>query len=299
MIPYTLRIIIYIIIALYIIVTAYIRIKMHFWHTQPVFHIYNLKYWWRPPGTINAAPPPVNKFVNLINNKLIKVDTSAADTDTSAAYADICAFIRANYVIHDSTVYQPSDEDILAYLQSANQPAFVNVYQETLLPFLQTPEMIGVTSARLLNVTLRKKKELIALPVYYIDNLCVKPGYRKKGIAPEMIQTFYYTLSRANTKVNAYLFKREGQLNAIVPLVCYDTYVFDMTRYQADTFLTGAYTLTEIGLPQLSLCIGFIKAQITQFECMILPDVSSVLHLLKLGKLKFYGVLFQGELIAL
>ena len=69
-----------ILIALYIILTGYIRIKMKFWRTQPVFHLYNLKYWFNPPGFINAMPPAVNKFVNLSNNKLIQVDTSGADT---------------------------------------------------------------------------------------------------------------------------------------------------------------------------------------------------------------------------
>jgi hypothetical protein len=161
-------------------------------------------------------------------------------------------------------------------------------------------DIIGVTSARLLNVTLIKKKsQHITIPVYYIDNLCVKPGYRKKGIAPEMIQTFYYTISRANPSVNAYMFKREGQLNAIVPIVCYDTYVFDMTHFCADTLLTGSMSLIEIGVPQLNQCIAFIKSQIPKFECVVLPDVSSVLNLVKLGKLKLYGILFQGELIAL
>ena len=282
-------------VVVYLLVGAYIRIKMQFWHTQPVFHIYNLKYWLNPPGTINIAPPPVNKFTNLKNNTLVLVDAS------NASISHISQFIRDNYMIHDSTVYKPSEADILAYLQCSNQPAFFNVYQESPIAFgPPTREIIGVTSARLLNVTLKraKKKTPLTFPVYYIDNLCVKPGYRKKGIAPEMIQTFYYNISRANPKVNAYLFKREGQLNAIVPVVCYDTYAFDMTDYHADIGINAAITVIEIGPQQLNIFIAFVKDQIPKFDCVILPDISNILNLLKGGNIKLFGVLFQGELIA-
>jgi hypothetical protein len=265
---------------------------MHFWHTQPVFHIHNLSYWFNPPGTINTAPPPLNKFVNLKNNTMINV------SDISQNSMTICQFIGDYYVTHESATYKPSESDIMAYLQCSNQPAFFNIYKEDPLPFMGEPDMIGVISARLLNVTLKKKKKALVFPVYYIDNLCVNPGYRKKGIAPEMIQTLYYRISRANPKVNAYLFKREGQLNAIVPLVAYDTHVFDLSNFQTNTLLTAAMPVIEIGPNQLNIFIAFIKEQTPHFDCVVLPDVSSALNLLKLGKIKIYGILFQGELIA-
>lgn len=292
-----------VIVAIYLIISVYLRIKMPFWRTQPVFHIYNLSYWFRPPGIINVAPPPVNKFVNLSNNTLLMVDASNANVSISNAnvsISTICKFIRDYYIIHDSASYKPSEQDILAYLQCLNQPSFFNVYQETPLPFgPKEREIVGAISARVLNVTLIKKRERLKFPVYYIDNLCVNPGYRNKGIAPELIQTFYYTISRANPKVNAYLFKREGQLNAIVPLVCYDTYAFDMTNFCAIEILTASMSVIELGVQHLSLFISFVKAQGSKFECIVLPDVSSVLNLIKLGKIKIYGILFQGELITI
>jgi hypothetical protein len=306
------RYIILVILALviiYLILSVYLRIKMPFWRTQPVFHIYNLNYWLRPPGTINREPPSVNKFVNLSNNTLLLVDasnttvsvsnTTVSVSNTTVSVSNICKFIRDYYIIHDAASYKPSEQDILAYLQCCNQPSFFNVYQETPIPFGSSErEIVGAISARVLNVTLVKKKQPLTFPVYYIDNLCVNPGYRKKGIAPELIQTFYYTISRANPKVNGYLFKREGQLNAIVPLVCYDTYAFDMMNFCATELLTAAMTVIELGVHHLSLFIGFIKAQGSKFECIVLPDVSNVLNLIKLGKIKIYGILYQSELIS-
>ena len=287
-------------LVVYLLLTAFIRIKMRFWHTQPVFHFYNLKYWVKPPGFINLGPPPVNKYVNLINNKLITLDVDGkAEVDASPSIEEICQFVQDYYVIHDAATYKPSKEDIMAYLQCANHPAFFNIYQEPRPTETVPYEIIGVTSSRVLNVLLRSKNKKINFPAYYVDNLCVKPGYRKKGIPPQMIQTFYYNVARTNTRVNAYMFKREGKINAIVPLVYYDSYCFDIAKLQPTYALTAAMNVIEIGTQQLNSVVSFIKEQTTAFECIILPDVSSVLNLIKLGKLKMYGIVFNGEMIAL
>ena len=292
------------ILVLYLTVIAITRLKMPFWRTQPVFHFYNLKYWLNPPGFINLEPPPVNKYVNLVNNQLINLSDEERN---KIKIQKICQFIQAYYVIHPTASYKPSETDILAYLQSTNQPSFFNVYQEpTYLLENGRPsgtideELIGVVSARVLNVTLNanKKKNSKSFPVYYVDNLCVKPGYRKKGIPPQMIQTFYYNISRTNPKVNAYMFKREGNLTAIVPLVHYETHSLDITHFQTDYILNPAMSLLELKEQQLNVLITFIKDQKTTFKCTILPDVSNMLNLIKQEKLLIYGILFGAELIA-
>ena len=300
-----------IIIIIYLIFIAYIRINMRFWHTQPVFHIYNLKYWIKPPGFINTEPPEFNKFVNLINNKLITINSDGNTNNTdSIELSKICNFIKNYYVINENARYTPSEEDIFAYLHCSNHPSFFNIYQEPKIMFengipLKTfqQEIIGVTSSRVLNVRLyspQNKSKIIYFPSYYVDHLCIKPEYRKKNIPPQMIQTFYYNVSRTNKNVNTYMFKREGNLTAIVPLVYYDTYSFDITYLYSEYLLNPSMNIIEIGLQQLNLLIGFIKEQskLSEFECVILPDVSSIMNLIKLNKLKFYGIIFNGELIA-
>lgn len=283
--------------------------KLKFWITQPVFHIYNLQYWLKPPGLISTEPPAANKYLNLINNKLFQVDENLSDVLSDVQLKKICNFIADYYIIHQAARYTPSVEDIFSYLQSANQPAFINLYQEPQLLFEKggptdkmEEEIISVISARCLNLSFIKKGKITkAFPLYYIDNLCVKPEYRKKGIAPEVIQTLHYNISRRNKAVNTYMFKREGQLNAIVPLVCYDTHCFDITYFNETnlkTILNPAMNCIELTVNQLNLLIAFIKEQMQNFECVILPDVSNLMHLIKLEKLLMYGVLFQGELIA-
>ena len=124
-----------IIIIIYLIFTAYIRINMRFWYTQPVFHIYNLKYWINPPGFINTEPPESNKFVNLINNKLITINSDGNTNNTdSIELSKICNFIKNYYVINENARYSPSEEDIFAYLHCSNHPSFFNIYQEPMSP---------------------------------------------------------------------------------------------------------------------------------------------------------------------
>ena len=314
-----------IILIIYLILCATIRIKMRFWHLQPVFHIYNLRYWLKPPGFIELNPPEVNKYVNLINNKLIVLPIEGLDIllkkglkepkdlaikglkEPKELSPKICNFIRDYYIIHKFAKYKPTDDDILAYLQCANNPAFFNIYQETRLLFENgvptgtiDEEIIGVMSARQLNVTLfANKKNRVKFPVYYVDHLCVKPIHRKKNIAPQMIQTMYYNVARNNKKVNAYMFKREGQMTAIVPLVFFQTYSFDLTQWRPEYILEGEMSVLQINSPQMNLFVQFIQEQTSKFECVILPDISSLIHLIKMEKIFIYGVLFRGELIAI
>ena len=132
--------------------------------------------------------------------------------------------------------------------------------------------------------------------VYYIDNLCVKTGYRKKDIAPQVIQSFCHKL--AQTKIQVNLFKREGQLNAIVPLVHFDTHCFDISQFRAISqhVLPPAMNLIELTTANFNLLFHFLKIQTKQFDCVVLPEVANLFNMLKLGKLIIYGLLFKAEL---
>ena len=160
------------ILLLYLIPTAYLRLKMPFWHTQPVFHLYNLKYWFRPPGQLGGVSnPAANKFVNLQNNELITITDDLVAPNVKLN--QICNFIKDYYVIHKNASYKPTPTDILAYLQSNNHPSYFNLYQEPRMLFEKgvpsstiDNEILGVISARVLNVILyAKSNKKIEFPV--------------------------------------------------------------------------------------------------------------------------------------
>lgn len=308
---YLLVYIIITLILLYICLVAYIKIKLRFWRTQPVFHIYNLSYWVKTPGIIEAGLPPTenNKYMNHINIKTYKV----ADIVDTLTIDQCCNFVKNYYGIYSSTQtldvdYRPSKNNIVGHMEGANHASYISVYQTPQFLF-QRGEMIssvecikGVISARVLNITLgtggadRQK-----FPIYYVDNLCVHPDFRKSGIAPELIQTHYYNLRKNNSKIRACLFKREGDMTAIVPLTTYETTIFNVADFifPADATLHAAIKVIEIGVAQLVILVDFIKARQSEFDCVILPDITNLANMLKTENIIIYGVMTNGALLSI
>jgi hypothetical protein len=298
-----------ILIVFYLFLVLFFKCKMPFWSKQPVFHWYNLMYWLGgPPGLMIKDLPVINKYVDLFNIKTFSL-TDYESEGNKEAIETICEFIKKNYIYttNQGVLYTPNKSHILDYLINSNHPGYFTLYQEPKM-LLQTEtsvtdtDIIAVISARPLYVRLNKKslfkKEKIMFTTYYVDNLCVQPAYRKKGIASTMIQTHYYNLRQKNKQINTCLFKREGDLNAIVPLTAFKTYCLNMAQLlntisinTISIVLPIQYSLIEIGVNQLHLCIDFIKSQMANFSCVILPDVTSLAHLIKTENLKIYCLL--------
>ena len=303
-------------IIFYLFLILYLKCKMPFWSKQPVFHWYNLTYWLSgPPGLISKELPLLNKYVDFFNVKTLSL-ASNEDANTTA----ICEFIKENYIYRGTdtkkvganavdtnavdavgTIYAPTKANILDYLLHSNHPSYFTVYQEPKIVFQPeasaNKDIVAVISARPLYVRLQQKtlfsSKKTMFTTYYVDNLCVHPAFRKKGIASTMIQTHYHNLRQQNKQITTCLFKREGTLNAIVPLVAFNTYCLSLANL-VNNLLAPHHTLIEIGVTQLHLCMDFIKSQMTTFNCVILPDVTSLTHLIKTGNIKIYCLMANG-----
>lgn len=312
------------IIVLYILLVAYIKIKLRFWRTQPVFHIYNLLYWFSPPGIIHPQIPETdnNKYMNHLAIKTYAIDNLADIT-----LDQFCNFVKNYYAFHSfaqnsnsahsfaqnyDSEYRPRKTDILGYLEGTNHPSYISLYVEPKMLF-QKGQVIsslntikGVISARAINICIKSRGPVF--PSYYVDNLCVLPEARKTGIAPELIQTHYYNLRKNNSRIKTCLFKREGELTAIVPLTTFETYCYDLGNSDSastsgivsyggfDTIspTTSGIVIVEIGLPQLALLVEFIKSQQHKFDCVILPDLTNLANMIKTGNISIYGLINSG-----
>ena len=312
------------IIIFYLLLTLYLKCKMPFWAKQPVFHIYNLFYWLRPPGLIMREMPLLNKYMDFLH-----IQTFPVEEGEAVLLKTVCHFIKHNYLSHTGQVqghmqgqaqghmqgqaqvqaatYTPTPPQLIAYLQAANHAAYYTVYQQPKLlfnknvPETTVDDLLAVVTARPLYVRLTQGRQKIMLPTYYVDNLCVQPAYRKKNIAAQMIQTHYYNLRAQNKQIQTCLFKREGDLNAIVPLVTFHTYCVELEQISTHfhtRFIGSALACTELGHAQLHLFVDFIKDQMPQFNCVILPDVSNIAHLLKTANLRVYILVDQAQIIA-
>lgn len=290
------------VVLLYCVVAAYIKIKLRFWRTQPVFHIYNLFYWISPPGVISLDNTD-NKYINHRNIK-----TQALEKINDTLLLDqVCNFIKNYYIAYnfaDIAEYKPTKNNIVGFLDGVNHPSYFTVYQKPhflleggeVTTSLETIQ--GVITGRVINICFKGKKPL---PVYYVDNLCVHPDVRKQGIAPELIQTHYANMRRYNSKIAACLFKREGEMTAIVPLTTYTTYGFTIANmsFPADTTLHASMKVVELGLSQLTLIVEFIKEQKNHFECVILPDVSNLANMIKTENIIVYGLITNGVVLSI
>lgn len=71
-------------IVLYVIVYSYIRIKHRFWSTQPVFHIYNIPYYWKENRIIYengfsrnvSLKQKMNTYLDMLNIQTIPIETN-------------------------------------------------------------------------------------------------------------------------------------------------------------------------------------------------------------------------------
>ena len=199
---------------LLLLIFIFFKIKYQFWSIQPVFHIYDLHFWLFPNQIVNPSLPKINKFV-----KLMDVETFNIKNCPSKILTDSCLFIKENYLRSKYAEYLPNEDDIVSYLQTQNNNSFLSIYWDN--PVTKS-NIIGTITARPMYITFKnnnnKNKNFI---VNYIDNLTVKKSLRKNGYAPRLIQTHHYHIRHLNLENNICLFKREGEMTAIIPLTTF------------------------------------------------------------------------------
>ena len=210
--------IIYLIIIIYIIFCIWIKVNSKFWSIQPVFHIYDLKYWIYYSGIINKELPKINKYIDFLNIKTY--DTNDLSREIIIKYT---SFIRNNFLQNKEMKYLPKEDDIFEYLKSFDKNhSYISLLfnkQNINDPVINYNKILGVISGYSLNVKINNDE----FKCYYIDNLCVKKNNRNKGNAPKLIQTHHYNSSHMNKNIRVYLFKREVKLNNIVPLTLFNS----------------------------------------------------------------------------
>jgi len=289
------------IIVLYVILCAYIKIKFHFWSLQPVFHIYDFMYWIKPPGIINSDLPEINRYTNLLD-----ITTQDIENINDTTATRTCNFINSYYLRSKDTKYMPTKENIMEYFKGSNHHSYLTLYKEPKLLFIKgepntaIDDYKAILTGRPLYITLKGKK---TFPTYYVDNLCVHPDHRKKGIAPRAIQTHYYNLRKLNKKIKTCLFKREGNMTAIVPLTTYTTIGYELSDSLSD-FLNlerlphASMCVIEITDKNMQLFAEFIQSNVKRFDCVVLPEIPNLLNLIKTNNLYIYGIVEHHNLIA-
>ncbi len=107
------------------IIYIYIRLKYGFWALQPVFHVYDYKYYLNPPGIINDFLPEKNKYTNFKD-----IDTIVFSELTSIQKQRFFNLIKVNYLQNKDNIFSPKSDNIIPYFDGHNDKPFVSFYYE-------------------------------------------------------------------------------------------------------------------------------------------------------------------------
>jgi hypothetical protein len=295
LIPYLFIAILFIIFICYI----YLRIKYGFWFLQPVFHVYDFWYMFAPPGIIQHELPRENKYTNFKN-----IETIVYKELSDIKLQRFVHFINSNYLQNKDNVFCPKQENVAPYFYGHNDMSFLSFYTEKELvtdlkkgAVVEEKRIVGTMTSRPIHVFINKGEKDSYFDAYYVDYLCVDKNNRKRGIAPQIIQTHNYNQRYINKKISVCLFKREDELTGIVPLCVYSTYGFSMKKWHKPSELHAMYKLLEINELNYHFLIDFIKASSYNFDIIINTEHSNIIELIKTKNIFVYVLLEQNNAI--
>ena len=275
--------------------------RFRFWSTQPVFHFHNIWFWIFPPGIIQHEHPiKPNKFVNQYNVAVKKFD------DISSLQLDaICVLIRNHYLVERDMSYTPSKSNIVSYFKSHNGPCYVALYEtRTALKdtknscYIPSKTMVGALTSRPVTVCLFQKNTFVS---QYVDYLCVKKQNRQNGIAPQLIATYADSVRKMDSNVTTFMFKREGESTAIVPIVVYKSYTYNTQYWTSNVQFPHPYCITFITKGNVKLLIRTLEMQCIRklFDCVLLSSIGNITHLIETGILLPYVIHNGDDVVAI
>ena len=282
----------YILICIFIlicIVLAYIRIKYPFWAIQPIFHIYDIGYYLFPPGIIRIElPEKEDKYNNFEEIKTYSLDKLSKSDKISFEM-----FIREHFLYNKEIHYAPKDDNIWAYMKGLEGgPTFVSFYKKDCLSTTSPLEqqIIGTMVSYPLQVVINNGKSDAFFNTYYVDYLCVHSDHRNKNVAPQLIQTHHYHQRHRNQNIQISLFKREGELNAAVPLCFYTVsgYPIQKIIHLLNRQLHPSIHVIEMSHKNMSLFVDFMKVNETKYDISISPSLSNIANLIKTENVYVY-----------
>lgn len=298
MIEYLSYILFFTVIIIFIIY-IYIKIKYGFWVYQPVFHIYDLGYYFNAPGIINHSLPTKNKYTNFKN-----IETVVYTELSKLKVTRFVNFIKANYLQNKDNIYAPESSNVTPYFYGHNDKSFVSFYTEDNFMVdrkkgttIEDKKIIGVMTTRPVNVMINNGDKDASFKAYYVDYLCVDKFKRKKGIAQQIIQTHHYNQSHINKNIVVSLFKREDELTGIIPLCVYSTFGFPVDKWTKPMDLEAVYKLVEINPQNFHFFFDFFENNKNNFDIVISSEMSNIIELVKTKNIFIYVIIVDDEIV--
>lgn len=290
--------ILFFIVLMVFVIYLYIKWKYGFWFLQPVYHAYNINYMFYPPGIINHHLPQKNKYTNFKN-----IETFLYSEISSIKLNKFVNLIKYNYLQNKDNIFSPQLENINPYFQSHNSKSFISFYNEDNVMIdsknniVTDTKIIGIMTTRPVHIIINNGNKDAKFDAYYVDYLCVDKNFRKKGIAPQIIQTHHYNQSYLNKNIVVSLFKRENNLTGIVPLCVYSTYGFSVNKWSKPIHLDAMYKLLEINAQNFHFLSDFIHLNNNKFDIIINTEYTNIIQLIKTKNIFVYVIIVNDKIV--
>jgi hypothetical protein len=279
-------IILYVILCIILFIILFwiqFKIRNPFWSLQPVIHYYQLYLPNKPKGIIRSEFV-VPKFMNY-TNITTKAWNEINDDERKVFQNHISDHFLKKRNIH----YSPSlDIHITPYFDKDSN-AYLSVYKKN-----------GLLMGTIANRTLRIHLKNDTFQMSYIDFLCVHKEYRKKLVAPELIQSHeYFQRTKSHNKNLVSLFKKEGRLTNIPPLVQFYTYAFNIGRSHTPVFsLPSGIQLIKITKGNMETLHHFLSTLHNNYECFVIVPLEVLQELITQNSIHIYILVQQKEILS-
>ena len=271
----------------YIVIVIIFRIKSKFWYLQPCYHFYDLHYAFYSNQIINTNLPKINSYVSF--EKVVTVKPEDLSKETFQYIIDL---LKNEYYHTREGRYNPTIETILPYLMKncfnsyitlAVTPTFIKGdCGEDGGTIIKYNDIVGCIMSKPLHIQFKELTE--PKYVYYVDYFCIKKEYRKLGYSEIMIQSHEYANRHNNKNIQIHLFKREGELTGIVPLVKYITYLYPIPTIQPTHILlyntSSQSGIIQINKTNIQLLNDYIKL-LRIFDVMVYSSIINILELIE------------------
>jgi len=283
----------------------YIKIKFKFWSIQPVFHFYDIYYWIFNVGIIRKELPEKNRYTNFKNIKTQLFEELDKNKEKgNSTLKQLISLIQLHYFQNKENKYSPNEDNIFPYFIGHNTKSFWSYYEipELLIDnktgkTIEETSYIGVITSRPLHVRIINQKDG-NFDVNYVDYLCVNRTWRKKNIAPQLIQTHEYNQSHLNKKIVVSLFKREEELTGIIPLTVYKTYCYNMKNWTKPETLQAKITLLTGDKQNIYYLYNFINETMNKWEITIYPEMTNIMELVATKNIHVKMLVVNGNIEA-
>ena len=265
------------------------KIRNPFWSLQPVNHHYQVWRKYQKPGIIKEDFS-IPKFMNEYDIKTKKWEILNEDE-----IINFENYIGNHFLNRNELKYQPTREKHITPYFSEDQNSYLS-------QFIKDNILLGTITNRTLRVHINNESFIVS----YIDYLCVHKGNRKKRIAPELIQTHeYFQRKKGFKKCLVSLFKKEGRLTNIIPLVQFNVKAYNISKLiNNNNSLTSTSTLppgvdcVKITKTNINLLFHFLQQIRHNFPCFIIALPETLTEVIKHNAIHIYTLVQNSEIIS-